>query len=192
MNKINLNIGGYCNMNNIFMPNGLTYNNVGATRYKAISSLDLSSKKTNVDTFETSRTFEQYMSSAIEGKNTKNSNGRLTDEEIKELSGKFNPEDMTQEQYDEFIDYLLDKGIISDKEASYGLGQNRVVLKDLGIKAYYRELKEGSNDFIDSLSEADGNAMKFISEMLQWEGNDERNYAFEKILSILKRIQECK
>ncbi len=179
-------------MNNIFMPNGLTYNNVGATRYKAISSLDLSSKKTNVDTFETSRTFEQYMSSAIEGKNTKNSNGRLTDEEIKELSGKFNPEDMTQEQYDEFIDYLLDKGIISDKEASYGLGQNRVVLKDLGIKAYYRELKEGSNDFIDSLSEADGNAMKFISEMLQWEGNDERNYAFEKILSILKRIQECK
>ena len=179
-------------MNNIFMPNGLTYNNVGATRYKAISSLDLSSKKTNVDTFETSRTFEQYMSSAIEGKNTKNSNGRLTDEEIKELSGKFNPEDMTQEQYDEFIDYLLDKGIISDKEASYGLGQNRVVLKDLGIKAYYRELKEGSNDFIDSLSEADGNAMKFISEMLQWEGNDERNYAFEKILSILKRIQEYK
>lgn len=179
-------------MNNIFMPNGLTYNNVGATRYKAISSLDLSSKKTNVDTFETSRTFEQYMSSAIESKNTKNSNGRLTDEEIKELSGKFNPEDMTQEQYDEFIDYLLDKGIISDKEASYGLGQNRVVLKDLGIKAYYRELKEGSNDFIDSLSEADGNAMKFISEMLQWEGNDERNYAFEKILSILKRIQECK
>ena len=179
-------------MNNIFMPNGLTYNNVDATRYKAISSLDLSSKKTNVDTFETSRTFEQYMSSAIEGKNTKNSNGRLTDEEIKELSGKFNPEDMTQEQYDEFIDYLLDKGIISDKEASYGLGQNRVVLKDLGIKAYYRELKEGSNDFIDSLSEADGNAMKFISEMLQWEGNDERNYAFEKILSILKRIQECK
>lgn len=179
-------------MNNIFMPNGLTYNNVGATRYKAISSLDLSSKKTNVDTFETSRTFEQYMSSAIEGKNTKNSNGRLTDEEIKELSGKFNPEDMTQEQYDEFIDYLLDKGIISDKEASYGLGQNRVVLKDLGIKAYYRELKEGSNDFIDSLSDADGNAMKFIEEMLKWEGNDERNYAFEKILSILKRLQECK
>lgn len=179
-------------MNNIFMPNGLTYNNVGATRYKAISSLDLSSKKTNVDTFETSRTFEQYMSSAIEGKNTKNSNGRLTDEEIKELSGKFNPEDMTQEQYDEFIDYLLDKGIISDKESSYGLGQNRVVLKDLGIKAYYRELKEGSNDFIDSLSDADGNAMKFIEEMLKWEGNDERNYAFEKILSILKRLQECK
>ena len=72
------------------------------------------------------------------------------------------------------------------------MGQNRVVLKDLGIKAYYRELKEGSNDFIDSLSEADGNAMKFISEMLQWEGNDERNYAFEKILSVLKKMQACK
>ena len=176
-------------MNNIFMPNGLTYNNVGATRYKAISSLDLSSKKTNVDTFETSRTFEQYMSSAIEGKNTKNSNGRLTDEEIKELSGKFNPEDMTQEQYDEFIDYLLDKGIISDKEASYGLGQNRVVVNGTGCTGYIRE---GAGNFIDSLSDADGNAMKFIEEMLKWEGNDERNYAFEKILSILKRIQECK
>ena len=164
-------------MDNLFITNGFTYNNVGATKYRDISSLNLLSGKPNFDTFETSKTFEQYMSSAIESKNKKSGNGRLTDE---------------QEQYDEFIDYLLDKGIISDKEASYGLGQNRVVLKDLGIKAYYRELKEGSNDFIDSLSEADGNAMKFISEMLQWEGNDERNYAFEKILSVLKKMQACK
>lgn len=179
-------------MDNLFITNGFTYNNVGATKYRDISSLNLLSGKPNFDTFETSKTFEQYMSSAIESKNKKSGNGRLTDEEIKELADKFNPEDMTQEQYDEFIDYLLDKGIISDKEASYGLGQNRVVLKDLGIKAYYRELKEGSNDFIDSLSDADGNAMKFIEEMLKWEGNDERNYAFEKILSVLKKMQACK
>lgn len=176
-------------MDNIFITNSFTYNNIGTTKYKDISSLDLSSGKPNVDTFEISKTFQQYMSSAINGKNTKSGNGILTDKEIKELSDKFNPEDMTQEQYDEFIDYLLDKGIISDKEASYGLGQNRVVVNGTGCNGY---LREGTGDFIDSLSDADDNAMKFIEEMLQWEGNDERNYAFEKILSILKKMQTCK
>ena len=73
-------------MDNLFITNGFTYNNVGATKYRDISSLNLLSGKPNFDTFETSKTFEQYMSSAIESKNKKSGNGRLTDDKSSMMS----------------------------------------------------------------------------------------------------------
>ncbi len=47
----------------------------------------------------------------------------LSDNDYNYLSSKWNPNKMTQDEYDEFLDYLQDKGIISeeDKEcAGYG------------------------------------------------------------------------
>lgn len=40
----------------------------------------------------------------------------LTDEELAELADKFNPHDMTQEEYDEFLETLVDKKVLTQQE----------------------------------------------------------------------------
>lgn len=40
----------------------------------------------------------------------------LTDGELSELAEKFNPHDMTQEEYDEFLETLVDKKVLTQQE----------------------------------------------------------------------------
>lgn len=43
----------------------------------------------------------------------------LSDDDYNYLSSKWNPNKMTQGEYDEFLDYLQDKGIISEEDKKY-------------------------------------------------------------------------
>lgn len=45
--------------------------------------------------------------------------GKLDKEDYNYLSSKWNPENMTQDDYDEFLDYLEDEGIITEEDKEY-------------------------------------------------------------------------
>ena len=47
--------------------------------------------------------------------------------EVKELAEKYDPQDMTQVEYDEFIQYLEEKGVLSRLETS-DLGMSRITI----------------------------------------------------------------
>lgn len=43
----------------------------------------------------------------------------LTQEDIKELAAKYAPDDMTQEEYDAFLDNLIEKGVLEKEDLKY-------------------------------------------------------------------------
>lgn len=164
------------------------YSNINTTKNNNSLYSNLETNKSNTDTYINSKTFGEYISEVSESKNINNSKGKLSKEEIEDLANKYDPTNMTQKEYDEFIEYLLDKGVINSKEASYGLGNTRIVLNNnLGVQGY---LIEGTGSFIENLTDAGGNAIKFAEAMKEWKGSTNiRELAFAKILSILRSMQ---
>lgn len=81
---------------------------------------------------------DKYVSgNAVLGESKDSTN--LDKQDYQYLSNKWNPTEMTQENYDEFLDYLQDKGIISetDKEyLDYG-GETRIWPDELATVTYY-------------------------------------------------------
>ena len=45
--------------------------------------------------------------------------GTLTAQDIEELAAKYAPDNMTQEEYDSFLDYLIEKGVLEKKDLKY-------------------------------------------------------------------------
>ncbi|NBH70732.1 hypothetical protein D3Z51_01500 [Clostridiaceae bacterium] len=46
-------------------------------------------------------------------------NGKLEDKDYEYLSSNWNPQNMTQKEYDEFLDFLQSKGVISEEDKKY-------------------------------------------------------------------------
>ena len=55
---------------------------------------------------------------------------KLTDDDIKELAGKYNPGSMTRDEYDSFLEELVDKGVLTYQEIQY-MGYKGMVYLDL-------------------------------------------------------------
>ncbi len=55
---------------------------------------------------------------------------KLTDEDIKALADKYNPSSMTRDEYDSFLEELVDKGVLTNQEIKY-MGYKGMVYLDL-------------------------------------------------------------
>lgn len=120
----------------------------------------------------------------------------LSETEIKELAEKYNPQDMTQAEYDEFIQYLEEKGVLSRLETS-DLGMSRVTIVPGYFETAYiwtSSSSMGSN--VHSLSDVDGNALQFVQIMTKWKvpGSSVqiRQDAYSKVLGILNQMNDAR
>lgn len=55
---------------------------------------------------------------------------KLTDNDVKELASKYNPSSMTRDEYDSFLEDLVDKGVLTHQEIQY-MGYKGMVYLDL-------------------------------------------------------------
>ena len=55
---------------------------------------------------------------------------KLTDDDVKELADKYNPGSMTRDEYDSFLEELVDKGVLTQQEIQY-MGYKGMVYLDL-------------------------------------------------------------
>lgn len=55
---------------------------------------------------------------------------KLSDDDIKELASKYNPGSMTRDEYDSFLEELVDKGVLTQQEIQY-MGYKGMVYLDL-------------------------------------------------------------
>lgn len=90
----------------------------------------LSSRTKFTKSCNAGNTFSDKMNSAVNLSTTKQAatastigtpvaSGHLTDDDYKYLSSEFDPTDMSQDDYDAFLDYLLDKNIIVEDDKGY-------------------------------------------------------------------------
>lgn len=80
---------------------------------------------------------------------------RLEDEDYEYLSSNWNPKDMSQNDYDKFLDFLQNKGIISEEDKEYVCYGGEVRIDSLEPSSWYSSL-EPVHDY------ADGNVLAFV------------------------------
>lgn len=110
----------------------------------------------------------------------------LTRQELKELAarlaGKYDPSRMTQEEYDSFLDDLVEEGILSRNQLGQ-LGYHGLVVLGCSLEnltswggscSYSKDIMALHNDpfyqrygYINSLSDAKGNALAYAT-MMSW------------------------
>lgn len=121
----------------------------------------------------------------------------LTPAEINELADKlykkYNPQSMTQEAYNRFIDDLIDGGALNRAEASGMNGRYGIEVDPLGPGGLQQI--HSSEGLICSLSDAQGNATLFLRALGRWDrgslrANEAQSNAARKALAILDAILE--
>lgn len=122
------------------------------------------------------------------GKNT------LTDAEICELAQKYDPQKMTQEEYDSFIRYLEEKGVLSKLETcDIGTSYIRIIP---GYNGLTESVGTKAIQWTKNLANANGNALQFAQsksqvQMLGYHGQIQHG-AYEKVLDILNQMQAAR
>jgi len=116
----------------------------------------------------------------------------LSDGDYKQLASKFNPQNMALDDYNSFLDYLQNKGVISDDEKKR-VGYNGTVVKQVNgmVGAYYSE-----EPIVDNF--IDGNVLAFTrsqgslvySESIPF--NEETKGLYRKITAIFERMLQEK
>ena len=131
----------------------------------------------------------------------------LSDKEIAELAGKYDPRNMTQDQYNKFLDDLIEKGALSRFDAMR-LGHNGWRILDInpdsfatggiGCGTAYATSADGSDGGpIRSLEDADGDLIRWLESMLAQEkketgskgGNSQKVQVLDTLSDIIKRMQ---
>ena len=120
----------------------------------------------------------------------------LTDEELAELAEKFNPSDMTQEEYDEFLETLVDKKVLTRQEIEragyHGLVAGRALsdlcfdqLTDCTGMSMAQIWSMKSNLHLFGVDGMDGDALSWTNVMdLRFSGEKDSVYhALHNILS---------
>ena len=96
------------------------------------------------------------------GKNT------LTDAEIQELAQKYDPQKMTQKEFDSFIRYLEEKGILSKLETcDIGMSFTRIIP---GYNGLTESVGAVSTQWVNTLADMNGNALQFVQAKSQLQG----------------------
>ena len=122
------------------------------------------------------------------GKNT------LTDAEIQELAQKYDPQKMTQKEYDSFIRYLEENGVLSKLETcDIGMSFTRIIP---GYNGMTVTVAPASTQWVKTLADMNGNAIQFAlaKSQLQCLGYDGQiqQGAYSKVLDILNQINEAR
>lgn len=134
--------------------------------------------------------FEEMKKNPV-GKNT------LTDAEINELAQKYDPQNMTQKEYDSFIGYLEEKGVLSKLETcDIGMSFTRIIPGYNGMTEAV--LTQGSQwaPKINTLTDTKGNALQFAQAKSQWQtlgyAGQIQQGAYSKVLDILEQMDAAR
>lgn len=136
----------------------------------------------------------------------------LTEEELGELAGTYDPGNMTQEEYDALLDELVEKGVLKKSEMTC-LGYRGMMAVALGqvdpdsvhdIESWRNSLKMAvrSNTLpvdVSSLDDFGGNALAMVKSRSRWELAIEYNEFLSKkydantaLLDVMKAIVTAK
>lgn len=121
--------------------------------------------------------------------------GTLNEAELRALGETYNPRRMSQEEYERFIAFLVEKNVLSGKE-TYDIGLGRVTLRP-GCFVQGRlapNLPAGALS-IRTLSDANGDALTFVKLKASWcnrdSWSDRITYdALQKVSRILLKIDQ--
>ena len=122
---------------------------------------------------------------------------KLTDQELAELADKYDPRNMTQDQYDAFLDELVEKGVLTRGDTTW-LGHHGLVRLDIDPEDFVTG--KGGAFVINgdtparSLDEAEGDLIRFLQSMMaqqkQWNGPStrERKEALDALYDVVRRM----
>lgn len=158
---------------------------------------DPSTGKVKRGTLDRSEFMRLLAEAEEEARSTPLGNGTLTDQEVRELAGKYDPRHMSQTEYSSFIDYLTGKNVLSTIE-TYDIGLYRVVLRP-GCFVSARVVPDLPRHALSirTLKDADGDAICWADLMLQWcnrnsESDRIRAGALQKISRILRQMDSLR
>lgn len=122
---------------------------------------------------------------------------KLSDQEIAKLASKYNPRNMTQSQYDAFLDDLIETGALSRFD-TMRLGHHGWRILDIdpdgfaagGIGCGSAYAAGNGNKPIESLEDADGDLVRWLEHMLvrQDQGLNKGSRQKKELLNILSDI----
>ena len=171
---------------------------------RACYYLNPTTKKLELGTYDESAVMEKLQKRAEELKKNPVGQNTLTNEEIQELAKKFDPQNMTQKEYDSFIHYLEEKGVLSQLESS-DIGMSvRYIIPGLSESVHIwtssSHIGTGINTLDDvngnTLDDVNGNALLFAQAMTQWEvpGSSVqiKQGAYAKVLRILDQMNTAR
>lgn len=126
----------------------------------------------------------------------------LSAQEIAELASKYDVRNMTQDQYNAFLDELVERGALTKADTTW-LGRSGLQRVDVDLDVLFTKgmapgpiiisSAEDFNDKIkDSLEDADGDLLCWLESMLNQqdtgEGNRQKKEALNTLLDIVKRM----
>ena len=156
--------------------------------------LNPTTQKTEVGTYNYTVLMEKFQKQVEQAKRNPPELGdqTLSEAEIQALAEKYDPQSMSQAEYDEFIRYLEDKGVLSRLETS-DLGMSRItIVPGYFEPAYIWTSSSSMGSSVRSLSDVGGNALQFAQIMSQWVVPDSsvqiRQGAYSKVLEILNQM----
>lgn len=118
---------------------------------------------------------------------------KLSDQEVAALAGKYDPKNMTREQYDALLDDLIDAGALSRFDAMR-LGHHGWRILDVSPGAFASgggcgsaRVTSGGSQPPQSLEDADGDLVRWLESMLAQKGQDDES--LDILSDIVRRIQ---
>lgn len=156
--------------------------------------LNPTTQKEEVGTYNYTAFMEKFQKQVeqVKGNPPELGDQTLSEAEIQALAKKYDPQSMSQAEYDEFIRYLERKGVLSRLETS-DLGMSRIMIVPGYFEpAYIWTSSSGMGSSVRSLSDVGGNALQFAQIMSQWVVPDSsvqiRQGAYSKVLGILNQM----
>lgn len=156
--------------------------------------LNPTTQKAEVGTYSYTALMEKFQKQVeqVQGKPPELGNQTLSEAEIQALAEKYDPQNMSQAEYDEFIRYLEKKYVLSRLETS-DLGMSRItIVPGYFEPAYIWTSSSSMGSSVRSLRDVGGNALQFAQIMSQWVVPDSslqiRQGAYSKVLEILNQM----
>lgn len=155
------------------------------------SHLDAASARRARDIFVSTRTSAQGA-------------GGLSGEKILELAKKYDPEQMTQEEYVSFVDELVEEGVLTEWDKNFIGYSNMVCLGDPDGEWWGQfcvtDVGPIGSKTLNTLSDADGNLLKWAEHTTSWNviiGGDNcynsiRIREFQKMLPIINAMSNAR
>lgn len=120
---------------------------------------------------------------------------QLTDEDLADLSERFDPHNMTQDQYDEFLETLVDKKVLTRQEMQYAgykgmvpaLSFDRLTDCTGMSMEQIRGMKSGLSLF--GIGGMDGDVLSWVNVMdLRTSGGKENNNMYHAMRNVLNSM----
>ena len=129
--------------------------------------LNPTTQKAEVGTYSYTALMEKFQKQVeqVQGKPPELGNQTMSEAEIQALAEKYDPQNMSQAEYDEFIRYLEKKYVLSRLETS-DLGMSRItIVPGYFEPAYIWTSSSGMGSSVRSLRDVGGNALQFAQIM---------------------------